>query len=219
MPLDGENKTTRSVILFISLFLAIEGLDEIVDGVMGAAYPLIRHDLNLSYLQVGLLLTIPNMLSSVIEPIFGVLGDFGHRRLLILAGGISFAIALLLISLSHDFGSLLAALVLFYPASGAFVSLSQATLMDIEPTRHEQNMARWALAGSLGNVIGPLALAGGFSRQCDRPLGVGRCDRLEPRLAEYFFHPGSPDALSGQLDVEVSDVGSNGIYSSGSARP
>jgi FSR family fosmidomycin resistance protein-like MFS transporter len=31
--------------------------------------------------------------------------------------------------------------------------------MDIEPTRHEQNMARWALAGSVGNVLGPLAIA------------------------------------------------------------
>jgi FSR family fosmidomycin resistance protein-like MFS transporter len=50
--------------------------------------------------------------------------------------------------------------VLFYPASGSFVSLSQATLMDIEPTRHEQNMARWTLTGSVGNVLGPLALAG-----------------------------------------------------------
>ena len=159
MPLDSQNKTSKSVILFISLFLAIEGLDEIVDGVMGAAYPLIRHDLDLSYLQFGLLLTIPNTVSSVIEPIFGVLGDFGHRRLLIVGGGISFAIALLLISVSHQFWSLLAALVLFYPASGAFVSLSQATLMDLQPTRHEQNMARWSLAGSLGNTIAPLMLA------------------------------------------------------------
>lgn len=163
MPLDNQNKTTKSVILFISLFLAIAALDEIVDGVMGAAYPSIRHDLHLSYVQVGLLLTIPNTVSSAIEPIFGVLGDFGNRRLLILGGGISFAIALLLISLSHQFWSLLAALVLFYPASGAFVSLSQATLMDLEPTRHEANMARWALAGSLGNAIGPLALAGAIA--------------------------------------------------------
>ena len=30
--------------------------------------------------------------------------------------------------------------------------------MDIAPTRHEQNMARWGLAGSIGNVIGPVAL-------------------------------------------------------------
>jgi MFS transporter, FSR family, fosmidomycin resistance protein len=159
MPLGSQNKGTRTVILLISLFLAIEGLDEIVDGVMGVAYPSIRQDLRLSYVEIGLLLTIPNTISSIIEPILGVLGDRGQRRFLILAGGIGFAIALLLLSLSHHFWSLLAALVVLYPASGAFVSLSQASLMDLQPTRHEQNMARWELAGALGNVIGPLALA------------------------------------------------------------
>jgi FSR family fosmidomycin resistance protein-like MFS transporter len=163
MSLDGKNKTTRTVILLTIIFLAIELLDELVDGVGGAAYPLIRTDLHLSYVQVGLLLTIPNTISSLIEPILGILGDLGQRRQLILGGGIAFAFALLLISLSHHFFGLLAAFVLFYPASGSFVSLWQATLMDIEPTHHEQNMARWTLAGSVGNVLGPLALAGAIA--------------------------------------------------------
>ena len=159
MSLDNKNRMTRTVIVLTIIFLAIEVLDELVDGVQGAAYPLIRNDLHLSYLQVGLLLTVPNTISSLIEPIVGILGDLGQRRQLILSGGVGFAIALLLISLSDHFFGLLAAQVLFYPASGCFVSLSQATLMDIEPTRHEQNMARWALAGSVGNVIGPVTLA------------------------------------------------------------
>ena len=163
MSLDSKNKTTRTVIVLTIIFLAIELLDELVDGVGGAAYPLIRNDLHLSYVQVGLLLTIPNTISSLIEPILGILGDLGQRRQLILGGGVAFAFALLLISLSHHFLWLLAAFVLFYPASGSFVSLSQATLMDIEPTRHEHNMARWTLAGSVGNVLGPLALAGAIA--------------------------------------------------------
>lgn len=160
MPFNGKNKTARNVMFLTLTFLVIELLDELVDGVRGAAWPLIRNDLHLSYVQVGMLLTIPNTISSLIEPILGIWGDIGQRRQLILGGGVAFAIALLLISLSHNFSLLLAAFVLFYPASGSFVSLSQATLMDIEPTRHEQNMARWALAGSVGNVIGPLALGG-----------------------------------------------------------
>ncbi|GAB1544632.1 hypothetical protein NUACC21_73080 [Scytonema sp. NUACC21] len=160
MPFNGKNKTTKTAILLATIFLAIELLDELVDGVRGAAWPLIRHDLHLSYVQIGMLLTIPNAIASLIEPILGILGDIGQRRQLILGGGVAFALALLLICFSHSFGLLLAAFVLFYPASGSFVSLSQATLMDIEPTRHEQNMARWALAGSVGNVIGPMALAG-----------------------------------------------------------
>jgi FSR family fosmidomycin resistance protein-like MFS transporter len=55
---------------------------------------------------------------------------------------------------------LLVAFVILYPASGAFVTLTQATLMDSEPDRHDKNMARWVLAGSLGVVAGPLLLAG-----------------------------------------------------------
>jgi FSR family fosmidomycin resistance protein-like MFS transporter len=48
--------------------------------------------------------------------------------------------------------------MLFYPASGAFVSLSQAVLMDLQPRRREQNMARWTFFGSMGVAAGPLAL-------------------------------------------------------------
>lgn len=159
MPFNRQKKTARNVILLTFIFLVIELLDELVDGVRGAAWPLIRNDLHLDYVQVGMLLTVPNTISSFIEPILGILADIGQRRRLILGGGVAFALALLLISLSYNFPLLLAAFTLFYPASGSFVSLSQATLMDIEPTRHEQNMARWTLAGSIGNVIGPLALS------------------------------------------------------------
>jgi FSR family fosmidomycin resistance protein-like MFS transporter len=48
---------------------------------------------------------------------------------------------------------------LFNPSSGAFVGLSQASLMDAQPARREQNMARWTFAGSLGVTLGPLALS------------------------------------------------------------
>jgi FSR family fosmidomycin resistance protein-like MFS transporter len=54
-------KTKRPGLSFVLtiIFLAIELLDELVDGVGGAAYPLIRNDLHLSYVQVGLLLPYP----------------------------------------------------------------------------------------------------------------------------------------------------------------
>jgi FSR family fosmidomycin resistance protein-like MFS transporter len=54
-------------------------------------------------------------------------------------------------------------MVLGFPASGAFVSLSQATLMDLNRGREPQMMARWTVAGSVANLLGPLALAGGFA--------------------------------------------------------
>jgi FSR family fosmidomycin resistance protein-like MFS transporter len=141
------------------VLLLIEFLDEFVFGAREAAWPLIRTDLGLSYAQVGLLLGLPNVVGNLIEPVIGILGDVWKRRALILGGGVVFALALLLTALSQDFLVLLISFILFYPASGAFVSLSQATLMDIAPERHEQNMARWTFAGSVGVVVGPIALS------------------------------------------------------------
>ncbi len=141
-------------------FLLIEFLDELVFGVQEAAWPLIRTDLHLNYVQIGLLLSIPGIVSAVIEPFLGILGDVWKRRMLILGGGMVFFLACLLTGLSTGFAILMFALCVFYPASGAFVSLSQAALMDTDPNRHEQAMARWTFAGSLGVVLGPLLLSG-----------------------------------------------------------
>jgi FSR family fosmidomycin resistance protein-like MFS transporter len=149
----------QRVVLFSLVLLAIEFLDEFVYGAREAAWPLIRSELGLSYAQVGLLLSLPGVVGSFIEPVLGILGDVGRRRVLVLGGGLAFALALLLTALSPGFTLLLFSFILFYPASGAFVSLSQAELMDSGPSRREQNMARWTFAGSLGVVAGPIALS------------------------------------------------------------
>ncbi len=151
-------RALRRVSAFTLTLLAIEFLDELIFGMREAAWPLVRDDLSLSYAQVGMLLSLPSLVSSVLEPLIGVLGDVWRRRALILGGGACYALALVLIGLSRQYVPLLIAFMLIYPAGGAFVSLAQATLMDHEPARREQNMARWTLAGSLGDVLGPLAL-------------------------------------------------------------
>jgi FSR family fosmidomycin resistance protein-like MFS transporter len=142
------------------VILVIEFLDEFVYGIREAGWPLIRDDLDLSYIQIGLLLTLPRMLASMIEPPIGILGDVWNRKALILGGGAAVITALILTSVSQSFVYLLLAFIIFSPAAGAFVGLSQATLMDSEPDRHEQNMARWGLAGSVGVVLGAAVLGG-----------------------------------------------------------
>jgi FSR family fosmidomycin resistance protein-like MFS transporter len=140
------------------MYLLIEFLDELVFGVGESAWPLLRNDLHLTYTQIGLLVSLPGIIAAFIEPFLGILGDVWKRRALILGGGVFFTLSLLLTSVSPAFLLLLLSFIIFYPSSGAFVSLSQASLMDSAADRHEQNMARWTFAGSLGNVIGPLLL-------------------------------------------------------------
>ena len=143
----------------VVIFLAVELLDELVFGLREAAWPLIRDDLCLNYIQIGVLLSLPGIVSGVIELFIGVLGDIGHRRLMMVAGGVVFACSLVLTGVSTSYSVLLMSFLLFAPASGAFVSLSQANLMDFDPEHRERNMAKWTFAGSVGNVVGPLILS------------------------------------------------------------
>jgi len=141
--------------------LAVELIDELVDGTKDAALPLIRHDLALTYGQVGLLASAPLLLGSLLELPVGVLAGQGRsRRLAVLAGGVVFILSLTAVAMAQSFTGLLATFVIFFPASGAFVSLTQSGLMDADPDRREQHMARWNLAGSAGAVTGPVLLAG-----------------------------------------------------------
>jgi FSR family fosmidomycin resistance protein-like MFS transporter len=149
----------RTPALFVLALLVIEWLDEFVFGMLEAAWPLIRNDLHLTYAQIGLLMAAPSIIASFIEIYMGILADMGKRRMLVVGGGVMFAVSCLLAALSQDFVMMMVAMLVFGPSSGAFVSLSQATLMDVEPTRHEQNMARWTFAGSVGIVTGALALS------------------------------------------------------------
>jgi MFS transporter, FSR family, fosmidomycin resistance protein len=142
------------------IFPLIEFIDELIFGVTDAAWPLIRTDLHLNYIQIGLALSLPGIIGNMVEPILGILGDVWKRRVLILGGGVLFALSCLLTAVSHNFIFLLISFMVFNPSSGAFVSLVQATLMDLDPTRHEHNMARWTFAGSVGVFLGPLLLGG-----------------------------------------------------------
>jgi MFS transporter, FSR family, fosmidomycin resistance protein len=149
--------------------LAVELVDEFVGGAKSAAMPLIRRDLGLSYGQIGLLESAPLLLGSILELPLGVLAGRGRRRRrAVLLGGVLFILALIGAAAARSFAGLLVAFVLFFPASGAFVSLTQSGLMDADPGRREQHMARWELAGSAGSVAGPvlviavLAAGGGW---------------------------------------------------------
>lgn len=128
-------------------------------GTRAAAWPLIAHDLRLSYVQIGLVLAIPGFVGCALDPLIGAAGDTSRRRALILFGGIGLAVSTALSAGATGFWMLLGALALGNPAVGAFVSLAQATLMDLAPADRERSMARWTLAGSFGYVGGPLLLA------------------------------------------------------------
>jgi MFS transporter, FSR family, fosmidomycin resistance protein len=102
---------------------------------------------------------VPLLAGGALElPLTLLYGQGRRRRLAVLGGGLVFISSLLAVAASRSFVALLAAFTVFFLASGAFVSLTQAELMDTDPDRQAQLMARWDVAGMTGAVAGPLLL-------------------------------------------------------------
>jgi FSR family fosmidomycin resistance protein-like MFS transporter len=158
--LDALRPRLRVALPLATAFLLIEFLDEFAFTVEGAALPILRTEMALSYTQIGVLLGASSLAAGLLEPLIMLLGDTRWRRALILGGGLVLAATFGAVAIARGFPPLLVAFALGSPASGAFVILSQATLMDLNPGRQPQAMARWSVAGSLGSLVGPAAFAG-----------------------------------------------------------
>ncbi len=159
----SKTKLIRSSALLVLVLYGVELLDELNYGLYGATLPQLRDDFALTYTQIGLLSTLPSLIAVLIEPAIGLLGDTRHRRTLVLVGIVATSIGLWLVAAAQVYGVLLLAFGVLYVASGAYVDLSQATLIDRAPARAEQTMARWTLLGSIGVTAGPLLMTALFA--------------------------------------------------------
>lgn len=155
---------SKHVTMTVMVLYAIEFLDELIYGLYGATLPLLKNDLALNYVQIGLLSTVPGLVSIALEPFIGILGDTRFRRALVRGGILATTFGLALVAFGQTYATILIAFCILYVASGAYVNLAQATLMDLNPARTEQTMARWTLFGEIGVMVAPIlvTLAIGF---------------------------------------------------------
>lgn len=145
--------------VFVFVMLVVEFLDEFAYSALEAARPLIRDSFDLTYVQIGLITSLPVFIAILIEPIIGLFADGGRRKALMVGGALLFGLGLIIQGLSASFTVFMLGATLQAPASGVFVNLAQAALMDDAPARRENRMALWTFSGSLAVVIGPATLA------------------------------------------------------------
>jgi Na+/melibiose symporter-like transporter len=134
-------------------------LDELVTGLLVVGLPLVRTQLGLSYLQVGLLFSIGALVTMLLEPAINLLSDRSPKHYWVLSGAFTLVLAMALASVASTFALLLLAFVLFYLADSVTVGLSQAALVDARPAESTRTMTCWTLMSGVGDLLGPLAVA------------------------------------------------------------
>lgn len=107
-----------------------------------------------------MLLLIPALVALFLEPIIFLAADRWPRRHFVRGGLAVMALSALASALAPGPLTLALAVSVVAVSSGTAVALSQATLIDLHPQARERIMTRWALMGTLGDLAGPLLLAG-----------------------------------------------------------
>ena len=147
--------------------LGVEFLNECFSNLLAAVLPAVKSALGLNYVQVSLLFTILEGTDVLSDGIFGVLGDLWSRRVLITAGTMVAGLGLVFMGIAPGYLVLLLGVTLHGLAGGPFVGLSQASLMDVSPGKHDSMMAWWTITGDVGFLVTPLMVTAAYA------LGIG----------------------------------------------
>ena len=150
---------TRAPFSLLAALMLVRFADEWFTFFPAGTLESIRSDLGLSYAQTGVILASLGS-GGLIGHGFSVAADYVDRRKLASAGAMVYGLCLIAFALGHSFFVLVAAGLIWGAASDAFVAGCEVTLVQLYPDRIASVLARANAYGAIGDLLGPLTLAG-----------------------------------------------------------
>jgi len=141
-----------------SAFFAFTHLShDMCAGLLVALLPLIREDLELSYLQSGLLLSAYAITSGLSQFLGGWLGDRFNRRLILTIGMGGVGLAAVFVGLTAAYYPLLVVLIIMGVFAGGYHPSATPLLSGyFEEARRGKAIALHLVGGSFGFAVGPV---------------------------------------------------------------
>lgn len=134
-------------------------LNDTIQSLLPSIYPILKASLGLSFTQLGLITLVLMLTASLLQPLVGLAMD---RRPLpySLAVGMGFSlIGLLLLSMAHTFGFVVAAAGLVGVGSAVFHPESSRVARLASGGQHGMAQSLFQVGGNVGSSIGPLLAA------------------------------------------------------------
>ncbi|KWR88116.1 MFS transporter [Cupriavidus sp. IDO] len=140
-------------------------LNDMIQSLILAIYPMLKGGFNLSFTQIGMLTLTYQITASLLQPVVGLYTD-KHPRPHSLAIGMGFTLAgLLLLSVAPTYGVLLVAAALVGTGSSIFHPESSRVARMASGGRHGLAQSIFQVGGNGGSAMGPLLAAGIVQQQ------------------------------------------------------
>jgi len=134
-------------------------LNDMIQSLILALYPLLKNDFTLSFVQIGLITLTFQLTASVLQPFIGMYTD-RHPQPRALAIGMGFTlVGLLLLSIAPNYGTVVLAAALVGSGSSIFHPESSRVARLASGGQHGLAQSIFQVGGNAGSSVGPLLAA------------------------------------------------------------
>ncbi len=152
-PASAASTTVLPIILAVS---SAHLLNDTIQSLLPALYPILKDELAINFTQVGLITLAFQLTASLLQPVIGLFTD-RHPQPFSLAAGMVLSLGgVLLLSLAHTFAVVLAAAVLIGLGSSIFHPEASRVARLASGGRHGFAQSLFQVGGNAGSALGPL---------------------------------------------------------------
>src|SRR2546430_11355043 len=151
-PVDASQKTVFKILLAISF---CHLLNDTVQSVIPAIYPLLKNSFHLDFGQVGLIALTLQLTASILQPLVGLYTDRRPQPYSLAIGMGITLVGLLAFAVAPSFGSILAAAALVGIGSAVFHPESSRVARMASGGQHGMAQSLFQVGGNAGTALGP----------------------------------------------------------------
>ena len=134
-------------------------LNDLMQSLIPALYPMLKQELHLDYTQIGLITLGFQLTASLLQPTVGIVTDRKQQPYSLAFGMASTLVGLILLSRAHDFWSVMVAAALVGSGSAVFHPEASRVARLASGGRYGSAQALFQVGGNLGSAFGPLLAA------------------------------------------------------------
>ncbi len=151
-----QQRTVLSVLAAISF---CHMLNDMLQSLLPAIYPMIAHDFGLDFTRIGLLTLTYQMTASILQPLVGIYADRRPQPFSLAAGMTSTLSGLTILSLAGSYPLLLTGAALMGVGSSIFHPEASRVARMASGGRHGMAQSLFQVGGNFGTSLGPLLAA------------------------------------------------------------
>ncbi|MER5080571.1 MFS transporter [Providencia stuartii] len=152
-------KIAKTSFKILGAISAAHLLNDMIQSLLLALYPLLQPEFSLSFVQIGLITLTFQVTSSLLQPLIGIYTDkYPQPRSLPVGMGFT-VVGLIMLSLAQTYPELLIAAALVGTGSSVFHPESSRVARMASGGRHGLAQSLFQVGGNLGSALGPLLAA------------------------------------------------------------